>query len=291
MAAPARDGWVFQFVTYQDAAGEVMEKAVFRQGTTEKLVQDWRGLSDCAHFLSRCLSAGGITGASSVYVPELVRILQLRADTRTLAEKVNRSQGQNIVDSGILKPGDMIGYFNISSQGNFGGARRYSHSTMYVGKLGVKGSLPTGRVACHSVSRFSGLTSRLVSDEWHLDDPHYTYTFIHFSEDDNESALLIKAVPQFSGWWEVSVPRASPVFQFNRPTGSAVFTTRRPTSARTVPLGQRAYWFATSLTPPVSVSFTWRTDGTVDIWTPGATAREFNVITNGTTTRTATRMF
>jgi hypothetical protein len=290
LGAALRDGWDFKFVTYLDA-GKLAEKAVFAKGSAEKLVQDWAGLADCAHFLSRILRAGGITGAESLSVPRLVEILQQRADTRTLAERVNRSQGQNIVDSGVLKPGDVIAYFNIAADGDYGGSRSYSHSAIYVGKVGRTGTIPTGRITCHTISRFGGLTSPLVSDEWHLGSSHYAYTFIHFSDDDSAPALLVKAAPLFVGWWEVSVPAGKPVFQLNDSTGRSYFTTTRPKSSRTGPSGDRAYWFATSLTAPVSISVTWRGDATVDVWTAGSDPREFVVVTNGGPPRTATRMF
>src|SRR5262245_4633824 len=59
-AAPIADGWQPFFV--DDSAGG--ENAVFRRvvsGITEEiLIHPDKGIADCAHFLSRCLTAGGV---------------------------------------------------------------------------------------------------------------------------------------------------------------------------------------------------------------------------------------
>ena len=59
--ASAKDGWEARFVP--DDAGA--EHAVFRREVGGKVdeieVQPWDGLADCAHFLSRCLTAGGFS--------------------------------------------------------------------------------------------------------------------------------------------------------------------------------------------------------------------------------------
>jgi hypothetical protein len=58
--APVADGWQPFFV--DDKGGG--EKAVFRRvvaGKTEEiLINPWEGIADCAHFLSRCLTTGGV---------------------------------------------------------------------------------------------------------------------------------------------------------------------------------------------------------------------------------------
>jgi hypothetical protein len=100
----------------------------------EKEIQPGDGLADCAHFLSRCLTAGGFS-AQEISVPKLVEHLKRRPDTKVLAERVTQERGQRIVDSGIFKRVDMLGYFNIDPRGDYGGRRQYSHSTMFVGKI------------------------------------------------------------------------------------------------------------------------------------------------------------
>ena len=285
LGAPIASGWQFRFVP--DGAGG--EKAVFQNPPQpEKLVQAWDGLADCAHFLSRCLHAGGMP-ASSLSVPVLVGLLQARPDTRTLAERVTRAQGQNIVDSSVLKEGDFIGYFNISPTGDFGGARQYSHSTMYVGKIAVGGGAAVGRVTCHTMSRFGGLTPPVINDEWHLGSDHYQYTFIHFSDDDASRASFLQANKEFVGWWRVDGP--IPVYQYNDDHGRAYFTFQEPKSPN-AHLGpqETAYWFLQGAAP--DIVFTWRKTGTVDVWQRAVAAGVlYNLTTNGGSGRSATRVF
>src|ERR1700749_4049589 len=82
--APAADGWQPMFVK---GDGREPEKAVFRRTTggvtEEKIINGWAGLADCAHFLSKCLSAGGAK-VNERGVRELVNTLQARADAKTL---------------------------------------------------------------------------------------------------------------------------------------------------------------------------------------------------------------
>src|SRR5437763_15995936 len=61
LRAPAADGWQPVFVK---GNGTEPEKFVFRRTLAggvieEKMINGWAGLADCAHFLSRCLTAGG----------------------------------------------------------------------------------------------------------------------------------------------------------------------------------------------------------------------------------------
>ncbi len=104
------------------------EEAVFRREVGGKVddivIQPWDGLADCAHFLSRCLTAGGFA-IREISVPKLVAHLTARGDTKVLAERVSRERGQGIVDTGILKRGDMLGYFNINPDGDYNGKRQY----------------------------------------------------------------------------------------------------------------------------------------------------------------------
>src|ERR1700694_2161795 len=129
LKALAAEGWDPMFV---QGDGRDPEKAVFRRtvggSIQEKKIHDWAGLADCAHFLSRCLSAGGAKIAERG-VRELVATLQARSDTKTLCERVSRERAQRVINTGIFQKGDMLGYFNVSPTGDFGGRREYSHST------------------------------------------------------------------------------------------------------------------------------------------------------------------
>lgn len=276
-AAPAKDGWEPMFVK---GDGTDPEKAVFRRTvsgvTEEKLISPWDGLADCAHYLSRCLTAGGAKIAERG-VRELVQTLQSRSDTKTLCERAPRAGAQRVIDSGIFKKGDMVGYFNVDPAGDYGGRQSYTHSTMYVGKLDAAG---LGGVTCHTVARFP--PHSWVNDSWWLHDG-YTYTLIHFSSDD----ASVKAVGAFlQGWWK-HVYGARTEYYYIFADGRARYTLKAPKSNReTLYSGDgSAYWFVDGS----KVTFIWRKTGTVETWTPSAEA--YDTVVNGGTRGMATRMF
>jgi hypothetical protein len=277
--APAADGWMPFFV--DDGSGG--EKAVFRRGSgpamEEILINPWEGIADCAHFLSRCLTAGGAK-ISERGVPSLVNTLQARSDTKTLCEKVNKAAGQRVVDSGVFKPGDMIGYFNIDPAGDYGGARQYAHSGMYVGKIG--GSRD-GAISCHTICRFPGKS--WVEDSWWLKpDGHYTYTLIHFADDDPiPDPATAKGIV---GWWRLEYSGRTEYYLVNK-NGTAAYSKRAPTKGQTVMHGAEgsAHWFTAS---DNKITFIWLKSGTVEVWTPDGGG--YKSMTNGVVPGVLTRL-
>jgi hypothetical protein len=260
--APAADGWQPFFV--DDGGGG--EKAVFRRvvaGKTEEiLINPWEGIADCAHFLSRCLTAGGASTAERG-VPSLVNTLQARSNTKTLCEQVTKEAGQRVIDSGVFKPGDMIGYFNVDPKGDYGGRLQYAHSGMYAGKIG---GVKDGGITCHTICRYPGKS--WVEDSWWLKPPgHYTYTLIHFSDDDlppnpdKASAL--------QGWWQLEYSGRTEYYLMNK-SGSAQYTKRAPTKSQTAAFAVEgsAYWF---MAASGEITFIWRKSGTVEVWTADGT--------------------
>jgi hypothetical protein len=162
------------------------EEPLYGPGTYEliKFHED-KGLADCAHYLSKCLQAAGLKGFMQRGVAGLVSALRARSDTKTLAEKVDKDKGQRVLDTGVFKPGDMIGYWHQD-----GKASRYGHSTMYVGG---------DRITCHTLSRFK---EKYNDDHWFLtEDKDWLFTLIHFSTDDP----AVGTGAQLVGWWEVTV--------------------------------------------------------------------------------------
>ncbi len=258
--APIGEGWKPFFV--DDGSGG--EKAVFRRvvgGTPQEiLINPWDGIADCAHFLSRCLTAGGLR-ISERGVPSLVNKLQSLPNTKTLCERVSKEGGQRVIDSGIFKPGDMVGYFNIDPAGDYGGAKQYSHSAMYVGKIG---GTTDGGITCHTICRFPGRS--WVEDSWWLKPPgHYSYTLIHFSDDDPRPDPIKAAA--LNGWWQLDYSGKTEYYLMQ--AGSATYTKRAPTRGQTVVhvAEGTAYWF---MPPTGEITFTWRKTGTVEVWTPAA---------------------
>ena len=279
--APESEGWKAFFVK---GDGTEPEKAVFRRTvagkTEEKVINGWAGLADCAHFLSRCLSAGG-AAIDERGVTSLVNTLQARSDTKTLCEKVARDRAQKVIDSGILKPGDMVGYFNVSADGDFGGKIAYTHSTMYVGKLDKAG---LGGVTCHTVARFP--PHSWVNDSWWLHDG-YTYTLIHFSSDDPMPNGNI--VPTITGWWQLEYGR-EPAFSYISKNGTAQFVKTAPTKATDVPHGavDQAYWFMES---HGRMTILWKKAGAVEVWTPIGGPAAYTGLLNGSIPGKLTKLF
>ena len=281
LKAPAVDGWQPMFV---EGDGTDPEKAVFRRTVgsviEEKIINGWAGLADCAHFLLRCLTAGG-ANVNERGVAGLFQTLQARADTKTLCEKVPKDQGQKVIDTGIFKKGDMFGYFNISPTGDFGGRRAYSHSTMYVGKLDKLG---VGGVTCHTVARFP--PKSWVTDSWWLHDG-YTYTLIHFSSDDSTADM--RKAAELEGWWKVEYAGRTEYYQIFK-DGRARYTKKAPKSARESMLTVEgtAYWFMDGVG---KTTFIWRATGTVELWSPLVGTKGFSSLINGVTPGVVSKVF
>ena len=280
--APAADGWMPKFV--DDGKGG--EKAVFQRATPagleEILINPWEGIADCAHFLSRCLTAGGLkgTGSDERGVPTMIHHLQDRTDTKTLCETVPREAGQRIIDTGIFKPGDMIGYFNIDPKGDYDGKKEYAHSAMYAGKIGGKRD---GGVTCHTICRFPGRS--WVEDSWWLKPSgHYTYTLIHFTDDDPAPDAARAAA--LAGWWQLDYAGKTEYYLMKK-TGSVEYSKRAPTKGQTVMHGAegKAFWF---MSPDGKITFTWRTTGTVEVWTPVGSG--YTSMINGATPGALTKL-
>ncbi len=281
LKAPAAEGWQAMFV---QGDGTDPEKAVFRRTvgsiTEEKIISGWAGLADCAHFLSRCLTAGDVK-VNERGVRELVTALQARSDTKTLCERVSRDRAQGVIDTGIFKKGDMFGYFNVSPSGDFGGRQAYTHSTMYVGKLDTAG---VGGVTCHTVARFP--PKSWVNDSWWLHDG-YTYTLIHFSSDDPApDPLRAKAL---EGWWKLEYAGRTEYYYIFK-DGRARYTKRAPKSAKDQmqSIEGSAYWF---MEVGGKITFVWKATGTVEVWSPGPPTKPYSSRINGVTPGVVTKLF
>ncbi|MEP6834678.1 MAG: hypothetical protein ABJB74_14885 [Gemmatimonas sp.] len=279
LKAAEADGWQPMFVK---GTGTDPEKAVFRRsvaaGVEEKVINDWAGLADCAHYLSRCLSAGG-AAIDERGVTSLVNTLQARPDTKTLCERVTKERAQRVIDTGIFKKGDMLGYFNVSPDGDFGGKNAYTHSTMFVGKIDRAG---IGGVTCHTVARFPPLS--WVEDSWWLHDG-YTYTLIHFTAGDPPIDPAKAAA--IAGWWKLEYGSATE-FYFVTKNGHAQYVKRAPKSTKESLVGAMgsAYWFMDALG---AVTFLWKS-GTVEVWSPVAGPQKYKSMINGLTPGVLTKL-
>jgi len=281
LKTPESEGWKALFVK---GDGTEPEKAVFRRNiagkTEEKLINGWAGLADCAHYLSRCLTAGGAK-VDERGVRSLVNTLQARPDTKTLCEKVAKERAQNVINTGIFKPGDMIGYFNVSPSGDFDGRQSYTHSTMYVGKLDKLG---VGGVTCHTVSRYPPFS--WVNDSWWLHDG-YVYTLIHLSSDDVKADLSL--VNRVAGWWQQEYGGMTTYLRIGK-DGTARIAKVVPKSANelvNLPI-DNAYWFDGGLG---RITLIWRKSGVVESWNPASGDVPFVGILNGSITGKLKKLF
>ena len=297
--APAADGWEPRFIPFREMDGSLTEEFAFIKSDKAgfsipklagkwhiKSVQGWAGLADCAHFLSKALQAGGAK-IFSVRVKELVAKLQGLSSTITLAERVPRTRAQAVIDTGIFKPGDMIGYYNVDpTGGDYGRNNSYTHSTMFVGKLDSNGKADpkdAGRITCHTMSRFG---HDYLNDEWWLHD-YYNYTLIHFIADDPVRSSATESM--LRGWWQIDVAGRKEFHLFTA-GGSAQFTMYEPKSAKDSiksPQDTGRWWEPTAN----SIITIYRKSGIVVQWSVvDAKNSQHDVIVDGLK-GTATRLF
>jgi hypothetical protein len=198
MDAPADKGWI----PYFRSDGQNGENAVFGRTVNGKLEFQDRPflidvvdhLNDCTHYVSRCLLREGISIKEEFGANDLITSLLTpkRKDVKVLAEKTDQKTGQKIINSGVFKPGDVVGYSN--SKGH------YHHSAMFI-KSADRSKGFAGGITCHSNCRFSGLTQNWNGendDDWYIGSDAGPYTLIHFCEDD--SSLPVGSP---YGWWKV----------------------------------------------------------------------------------------
>src|SRR5262245_60422362 len=156
------------------------------QGRFEVVVfHEDHGLVDCAHFASKCLRAGGVKIPNETWVPSLVERLRNLQETRTLGLKVTKDQGEAILATGIMRPGDFIAYWKPIARL---GRTDYGHSAIYVGVDADPDADPEKqltrprrqgkhRIACHTASRYG---ASLFGEEWFLKEgDERRYTLIH----------------------------------------------------------------------------------------------------------------
>jgi hypothetical protein len=190
------------------------------------------GLVDCAHYVSRCLTAGGIS-INHADVPGLVHDLREGSKysrfTRTLGLEVTRESGDRIMNSGVMEPGDLITYVHENPKTH---VRGYQHSALYTG-FDAKNKVH--RLTCHTIARFNEF---FFNTPWNITvDPEWRFTLIHFLD------RGFPPLPQPLRF-EVTQGGKSEVYDF-KPDGH-VGRARQPLPSRPafgVRPEDRGYWF------------------------------------------------
>lgn len=189
---------------------------------------DHDGLVDCAHYVSCCLSAGGVP-INQPGVPGLVHELRARHDTRTLGLEITLDRGQRVLNTGIMKVGDIVAYVHDDPKTH---QRGYAHSAIY---MGLDAKKRVHRISCHTTARFREF---FADTPWNITvDKDWRFTLIHFADE------VFPPLPQPLRF-EVVQGRTSEVYDF-KPKGHVV-RFRGPASAHQA-FGarpeERGYWF------------------------------------------------
>ncbi len=225
-----------------------------------------KGLVDCAHYVSRCLTTSGVK-INQPGVDGLVTTLRKMKDTKTLGHKVSRAQGDRILATGVMQPGDVVTYLPPKANG-------YSHSTIYMGpdKDG------THRITCHTLSRHQSFYD---DSPWSITTAEgWRFTLIHFGHDDTTvPAAFAAALP---GWFQVESAGKTRFYRFLTNGHVQRLDRKPPNSAQVaVPETSRGYWFIKSM----EVIVCWPHQGDLDristAWlAPGKVLGEFKLLVN-----------
>jgi hypothetical protein len=207
----------------------------------------YHGLNDCSHYVSQCLKAGGIH-VETLGAPELFSLLRARGDTKTLALTVGKDTAQRVLDSGVLKCGDVLIFSSTPTV--------HRHAAIYMGKF-------TGehRITMHTHANHSDKNDPNSSDAW-TDSAHAGHplvTLIHFADD--SPSFLSSLV---TGWWVVSW-RQKTYYYFFESNGRIHYLTNKPSSLSVKPISnrdQRGYWFEGAA---MKVNIFWTTSGSVEV--------------------------
>jgi len=230
-----------------------LEAACFVRGSEPpKMFQPWAGLGDCAHFMSKCLQAGGLK-ARTDFVPTLESYLRGLTFTKTLAVKASAERCERIIKTQIgggplFKKGDVVLYYDPTGKKIAGYGPIYHHSALYVGYTVGAGGALQGTISCHTRSRF--LEPWLIFGATDTDQ----YTLIHFGEDDPVDPALAAAL---QGMWEVKWRGQTFYYLFEKNGKVSWGSTPRHAEGT-------GYWFAAA---PSKHVICWTKTGTVEKFT------------------------
>lgn len=175
---------------------------------------------DCTHYLSRCLIQGGVATPLTAWAPYMADHLINRSDTKVLGLKVPLDRARRVMDTGMVKEGDVIAYWKDGG---------YAHMAVRVEANGI---------SCHTYSRYNG---RPFRDTWELRHENYLYTFIHFSADDPAPSGNMLAS---NGWWVASAA-GDDYYYYLLSNGKIHWTDHKPrmSAEPTADPSRAGYWF------------------------------------------------
>ncbi len=211
------------------------------------LVQPWEGLNDCTHFVSECLSAGGVP-LHELNVGGLVKTLKARSDVQTLAEFVDFSLAKRIVQSGVMKRGDIIAYGTAAK--NFS----HAHAVIYMGNNQVCNHTHLNHPS------FTGGNDLDTHGNWEryatTGTGHTRVLLFHFKDD-----VPVSAQSSMLGYWSVTW-RGKTYYYYFEASGRVSYSSHTPANKKQAPADfeGRGYWFENG----GAIKMSWTKTGTLE---------------------------
>ncbi|MBR0693126.1 NlpC/P60 family protein [Bradyrhizobium lablabi] len=190
------------------------------------------GLNDCAHFVSECLMQAKIKGFRPTNDAEQLfkNLRGLGQLTKTLAKHVEKEKARRIINSGLLKPGDVILFATPKLS--------HLHSTLYLGNQQIAMHTHLNHKRAKGDQLKDSQIQRDNNWETSSNDSHPFVSIIHFARPDD-----VFVGSAFPGWWEVTKQGRTQFYFFDK-KGSVGATARQPNFSRPI-VGAEAsgYWF------------------------------------------------
>src|SRR5215471_6778746 len=203
-------------------AEDGVDTLVFKKaGETDRKTRfNHRDYEDCTHYINRCLIQGGMTTPVTAWAPTMAGYLINRSDTKVLGLKVPVDRARRVMDTGMVKEGDVIAYW---------GKGDFAHMAVRVEAKGI---------SCHTFSRYD---DQPFGETWELPVDNFLYTFIHFSADDAAPSGNMLAA---NGWW-VATATGDEYYYYLLPNGKIRWTDHKPMTLAEPPAdsNQAGYWF------------------------------------------------
>jgi hypothetical protein len=192
----------------------------------------YTGLNDCAHFVSECLMQAKIKGFRPSNDAEQLfkNLVNLGQTTKTLAKHVEKEKARRIINSGLLKPGDVILFATPKLS--------HLHSTLYLGEQQVAMHTHLNHKRAKGDQLKDSQTQKTNNWEVSSNSAHPFVSIIHFTRADDTFAQSA-----FPGWWEVK-KQGKTLFYFFNKSGSVGATSRQPNFSRAIAGAEATgYWF------------------------------------------------